>query len=326
MIGVTGVTGHIGFALAKALNKNGIAFKALVRDINDPVLNEISADFHIGNVLAPESLKSFCRDVNILIHLAGFISIHKKDTDLYERINVEGVDNIIQACKHSGVSTLIHFSSIHAHRSLGLDVEINEKTPYAGDSIHLYDSSKAKGEILVLKARDQGLNTVILNPTGVIGPYDIKPSLIGQMIIHMYNGKMPVLIKGGFDWIDVRDVVKATLKIVESDIRNEKFILSGSYHSLQDIASLIYSYKGRRYRGISVPIGLAKAGLPLATAYSAISGKKLLFSEASLDAIAEASNKVNGNKANQILDLYRTPFEKTIFDTLHWFNARKKIK
>lgn len=116
----------------------------------------------------------------MVIHLAGKISIVVYDRELVQAINVTGVKNVVAACISTGVKRVVHVSTIHAHKQKPVQRELDETRPLV-DSNHAatYDSSKARGEQIVREAIQDGLNAIIINPTGIIGPYDFEPSLFG---------------------------------------------------------------------------------------------------------------------------------------------------
>ena len=91
----------------------------------------------------------------------------------------------------------------------------------------------------VRKGIEEGLNAIIVNPTGVFGPYDYQPSHFGTALLSMANGKMPALIDGGFDWVDARDVAQGAMLAEKKAPAGSKYLLSGHWVSMPDIADMI---------------------------------------------------------------------------------------
>ena len=139
-----------------------------------------------------------------------------------------------------GVSRLIHFSSIHALEQKPLDTPVDETRPLVTSEDHPpYDISKAGGEREVLKGIEKGLNAVIINPTGVIGPYDYYPSHFGEVLLSLACGKFPALVNGGFDWVDARDVAYGAMRAEEVAPRGSKYLLSGHWASMPELAFML---------------------------------------------------------------------------------------
>jgi len=150
--------------------------------------------------------------VDVVFHLAAQISIDNKHTQQVFETNVSGTQKVIEACKITGVKKLVHFSTIHTIHSYGQEKPLDETNPLIASSNIAYETSKAEAEKLVLAAASDGLGAVILHPTAVIGPYDFQPSYLGQALIKIYKNQLPMLVPGGYDFVDVRDVAKAAIE------------------------------------------------------------------------------------------------------------------
>ena len=166
--------------------------------------------------------------------------------------------------------------------------------------------------------RERNLDTVIINPTAVIGPHDYNPSLSGKLFSDIYTGNLGSIVSGGFDWVDVRDLAIAVSSILKKDIKNEQFILSGNWASIKQLADRVCFAKGKKYRGITSPLRLAYLGLPFINLYSKITGTLPLYTTESLKAIKEGSKNVDHTHAKKILDYTPRPFNESIDDTMKW--------
>ena len=317
-IAITGASGHIGNNICRHLISEGYVLKVLVREPNERSLSELEIQMVMGNLFSSESLDELMHEVDIVIHVAGKVSIYPKDKEEIFKTNIEGVKNVVDACVKNGVKKLIHFSSVHAHKGFGPEVPINEQTPYSDNESSPYDYSKAQGEQIVIKARERNIETVIVNPTAVIGPYDYNPSYSGKLFSDIYTGKLGSIVSGGFDWVDVRDIAVAIGAIIERDIKNEQFILSGNWASIKQLADRVCHAKGKKYRGITSPLRLAYIGLPFINLYSKITGTLPLYTTESLKAIKEGSKDVDHSHAKKMLDYSPRPFNESIDDTVKW--------
>jgi nucleoside-diphosphate-sugar epimerase len=323
-IAITGASGHIGNTLCLELLHKGHTLKILARN---PARIPFKGDFEIvqGHLFDEESIDNLLSGCDVLVHLAAIISINPGKRELIFYTNIKGPENMIAGCLHNGVKNIVHVSSIHAHRSTHAHQVINESSIYETSDKSAYDYSKYRGEQLMLEARGKGLNTVIVNPTGVIGPYDFKPSLSGRMIMDVYSGKMPFIISGGFDWVDVRDVANAICIIIDKKIMNDKFIVPGHWVSLKEMAHTICKQKNKKYSGVSMPLWLAFAGVPFIRVWSKLTGSEPLYTMMSLRTVKFSSRKISRQHAKEVLGYNPRSFENSIQDTVEWFNKHNMI-
>lgn len=254
-----------------------------------------------------------------VFHTAAIISIGIDSKEKIFQTNIEGTRNVIEACLQHKIKRLVHFSSIHALKNGLPDKLLDESRPLAGVEAFYYSQSKAGAEVLLLDACNRGLNTVILNPSSVIGPFDFIPSLAGQMIIKIAAGKLPFLIKGGYHWVDVRDVVTAAINSMQMGRSGERYLLTSQWMSLSEIAAIICKEVNRKTPAI-VPDFVAWTGLPFIQLFSKLSGKKALYTKESLNIISYSPKLVNHQKAVKELGFKPRPVEETFVDSLHWLN------
>lgn len=317
-IALTGISGHIGNNLTRILLDNDYSVKGLLRSFETGINGKIKADYIVGDLSDSTALDKLCEDADVLIHLAGKVSIYPSDKEEIYNTNIEGVKNVIDACLRNGIKKIIHFSSIHAHEAYGPTVAINESTKYVESESSPYDYSKSMGEQLMIKARQKGLDICILNPTGVLGPNDFQPSLTGKMMMAIYQGNFPMIIKGGFDWVDVRDISEAVISILKNNISNEKFILSGHWAEIKYIAQKVSVENGKNYSGYAAPMFLAKIGLPFIQLYANLLSKPPLYTTQSLKAIEFGSTRVEHFHAKQILNYSPRSIDDTLKDSTQW--------
>ncbi len=314
---VTGASGHVGNNLVRTLLREGRQLRAVIHENSLPLAG-LSIETVRGNVRDAESLVRAFRGADTVFNLAGLVSIADDCWDEVEATNVAGVKNVIAAVKAAGVKRLVHFSSIHAICQEPLDCPVDEARPFVGKGKPPYDRSKAGGERLVQEAAAEGLNAVIIAPTGIIGPFDFQPSHTGQMIISLMRGKLPALVEGGFDWVDVRDVVVGALKAELVAPSGAKYILGGHYAPLGDIADTLKKLFGSKVPGFTAPAWLARVGVPFMERYERMSGKRALYTRASISAIC--SNKATSHaRAARDLGYNPRPLETTLRDTVEWF-------
>lgn len=279
-----------------------------------------------GDLGKPESLVSFCKGLDVIIHLAAKITIGNNSFESVYGVNVDGTKNLVEAAKKEGVIRFIHFSSIHALVHEPLDQPMDETRPLATDSIIAYEKTKSIADKWVMQQQSDTFDVIVLNPTAVIGPFDFKPSLMGQMLIRLYDGFLPGLIPGGYDWVDVRDVCEATCNAIKKEKGGERYILSGTWKSVSDYAKLASKSGGRAIKKPVFPLWFARLGLPFIQLYSKLTGQHPLYTSQSLSILQQGNRNISNEKAKRELDFNPRPLEVTLKDTIRWLKEHKMIK
>ena len=316
---VTGASGHVGANLVRALLHQGHSVHALVH-VDTAALAGLDVQTLRGDVCDLSTLRCAFQGADVVYHLAGQISISQDSGGMLGQVNVEGTRNVVRACLDCGVRRLIHFSSIHAVTATPPEVPVTESTPLVEDGTEhpSYDQSKALGERIVAEAVRQGLDAIVLAPTAVVGPHDYRPSYFGQVLLSLARNRMPLLVSGGFDWVDVRDVVEATIRAEETAPSGSKYLLSGHWLSLMDVARLAGDVTGSPVSCAAVPLPLARACAPLAEAFCRLTDRTPLFTRYSIEALCQ-HRLVSHQKATTELAYQPRSFEETLADTYRWF-------
>jgi len=320
-IGITGASGFMGVNILKLLKGNkDYSLKLLLRE-EPSYMREFKYDKVMGDLADKNALQEFCTDVDVIIHLAAAISIESKNNDLVMETNVIGTKNLVEAAKKAGVRRLVHFSSIHALQHQPLDVLMDENRPLALNSILEYERTKAMGEEYVMKNNSETFQVIILNPTAIIGPNDYKPSLIGLMVQKIVVGKLPALVHGGYDWTDVRDIAKAAIVAITQGKPGQRYILSGTWLPISELALLIGQTAGKQSKIPVIPIWIANMGVPFIKLYASITKTQPLYTYQSLKILQEGNRNIQSNKAKADLGYEPRELEETIKDTVAWFKG-----
>jgi dihydroflavonol-4-reductase len=242
--------------------------------------------------------------------------------DELKRINVDGTRNVIEACLHCGVRKLIYFSSIHAYQQAPFDQPLDEDRPLqVGDNIPPYERSKAAAEHLVRRAAVRGLASLIIIPTAILGPYDYHPSYIGGALQMLAGGRIPALVEGGYNWVDVRDVVKGAIQAERLGNSGERYILSGHWRSLVEVAQTTSRITGKSAPRLVVPIWLADLFQPVMEKLAQINHSQPLYTKPMLGAL-RSNQQITHARATRDLGYQPRPFEETLQDTLVWLTKR----
>ncbi|HUX55987.1 MAG TPA: NAD-dependent epimerase/dehydratase family protein [Bacteroidales bacterium] len=231
---------------------------------------------------------------------------------------------MIKAANYAGAKKFIHFSSIHAFQTEPSDMILDESRSLVESDKTIYEFTKAEGEREVMKAVKEGLNAVIINPTAVIGPFDSRGSLLGQALLKIYQNKLPFLVSGGYNWVDVRDVVSASIQAIESGNKGERYILSGEFCTLQELSAMISKISGNKIPVI-VPVSLARLACPFFQIYSSVTKKEPLYTYQSLDILVNSPVNISNAKARKDMGYEPRPLEQTLIDTFNWYRGNNFI-
>jgi dihydroflavonol-4-reductase len=317
---VTGASGHLGANLVRSLLAKKWKIKALVHR-DKRALEGLDIEYVPGDVLDKESLIKAFTGADVVFHLAGRISVVTYDRKEVEAVNITGVQNVVDACLATSVKRLIHTSSFHAHKQEPLDQPMDESRSLLDEGIYPpYDHSKAKGEKIVRDAIEKGLDAIIINPSGMLGPNDFKPSHFGTTILSMAKGKTPVLVDAGLSWVDIRDVADGMIKACEQATLGAKYFFSGNWITLQDIAQQVAAITGVKPPQIVLPMWLAKTSAPAAMFFDRFRGRRPLFTPISMKEL-ESNPDISHARASKELGYQPRPIEQTIADTVAWFQT-----
>ena len=321
---VTGGSGHVGGNLVRELLSRDYEVDCLVRS-DTRALDNLDVSLVNGNMLNPSEMIPLMKDCDVVFHSAAFVAVEKVQEELMRKINVEGTKSIVTAAIDSGVEKMVHFSSIHAFEQQPTSEPLIENRPLVSDPKALpYDRTKAEAQKVVIDASEQGLEVNVLHPTGIIGPYDFKPSRMGKVLSDIALGNMPFAINNGFNWVDVRDVAISAVNCVEHGIDGQNYILPGHWASIPDISSIVNQITGKRTHLVTIPFWMAYLALPFASVNSKITGRRPSFSKGSLQALAIQCRNVPGNLATDHLNHLPRPIEETIDDTISWLAQNQK--
>lgn len=326
---ITGANGFLGNNLVRELTKNpNHEVRALVSSLDRAdALKGLRCKIFAGDVTKPDSLdKIFDVPQNAkvyVIHCAAIVYIKSKPNPVLHSVNVGGTQNIIDKTLEIGAK-LVYVNSIHAipelpHGETMTEVDYFDPTKVEG----AYAKSKAEAAQLVLDAvKNRGLDACIVHPSGIIGPYDFKTSHLTQLIIDTMNGRLKAGVKGGYDFVDVRDVVAGIIAACTRGKPGECYILSGRYVSVPDLLKMIAVASGRKPIKTYLPLWLAELTAPLSEIYYNIKKQPPLYTKYSLYTLRSNSNFSHA-KADRELGYHPRPTEETITDTVKWLMSKE---
>jgi dihydroflavonol-4-reductase len=255
--------------------------------------------------------------VHGVFHLAGVISIMPGPNPFVRKVNVDGTKNVLRAAMERGIK-MIYTSSIHAIQRVQ-DGVIDESIPYDMNNPYgVYDRSKAEATLEVLKAAHAGLEAVVACPTGVIGPYDFRGSMMGTVIHDAAAAKPTLYVDGAYDFVDVRDVADGLISAAENGMRGESYILSGQRISVRYMLETVREITGRHFFQMKIPFDLAKFAAIFTPLYYRFAHATPRFTPYSLEVLQSNSN-ISHAKATRELGYVPRSLYESIRDTVKWF-------
>ncbi|WP_455241349.1 hopanoid-associated sugar epimerase [Petrachloros mirabilis] len=317
---VTGATGFVGGAVARALVRAGVDVRVLVRtDADLQNLEGLSVERLTGDLRDPASLRKVLTGCRQLYHVAAHYALWAKDPSIFYEINVTGTRNLLEAARDVGIERTVYCSTIGA---IGLPPDGGlgtEETPVSLDQMagH-YKRSKYLAEQEVLKLANEGLPVVIVNPSAPVGAGDVKPTPTGQVIVDFMKGRMPAYIETGMNIVDVDDVATGHLLAMQKGRQGERYILGCRNLMLHEVFEILSKLTGVKAPSIKLP---RLAILPLAYVNQWISNLTGQPPRIPLEGVKMAKYKMHYDcsKAIRELGLPQTPPEIALEKAVRWF-------
>lgn len=322
---VTGATGHIGNVLVRKLIEHGYEVKSLAMNEKDgEILKGLNTEIVYGDVRKIETLVKAFEGADVVFHLAGIIEIGSGNKKKVHEVNVDGSKNVVAACKMAHVKRLVYTSSVHAiPEKEGVITETKEFSPKLVKGT--YAKSKAEATNYILNSNSEELEVIIVHPSGVIGPYEYIKSNMGQLIIDCANGTMKASIKGGYNFVDVRDVVEGIVEAADKGKPGECYILAGHSITIKELMAIIEKLTGKKAPKFIIARWFAYITGALSEVYYKIVHEKPLFTSYAVYTTGTNHN-FSIEKAKKELGYTIRPIEETIKDTIEWYKQRGEIK
>lgn len=326
MILVTGATGHIGNVLVRKLLDQGEKVRALVwRGEDTTPIQGLDVEQVEGDVLEPATLEPAMQGVDTVYHLAGIISIMPGKNPFVWKVNVEGTRNVLNAARRVCIRRLVYTSSIHAIARAPQGVEMNESLGFDAENPYgEYDRSKAAASLEVQKASKEGVNAVIVCPTGVIGPFDFRKSEMGEVIRGAAEAHPMFYVEGAYDFVDVRDVADGIIAAGKNGRQGESYILSGQRLSVRYLLATVREVTGKAFSSVKIPFSLAEFAARFTPWYYRRTQAKPRFTPYSLEVLQSNSN-ISHKKAAMELGYKPRPLYESISDTVRWYLENRKL-
>jgi dihydroflavonol-4-reductase len=324
---VTGVTGFVGAAVARALIAHGWQVRGLVRSgARELNLRALELEVARGELADRASLESALVGCDALFHVAADYRLWAPDAREMYRTNVDGTRSILEAARAAGVRRIVHTSSV---ATVGLPADGSqgeEGTPVTlADMIGHYKRSKFLAEQLVRDWVQPGEQVVIVNPSTPVGPGDVKPTPTGQIIVDAARGRTPAYVDTGLNIAHVDDVAEGHRLALEHGKSGERYILGGEDLPLRDILRIIAELVGRRPPRVRLPHAAVLPVAYLAEGFARLTGGTTRIT---VDGVRMARKRMFFSSARAARELgYRSrPARAALADAVRWFAENGYLK
>jgi dihydroflavonol-4-reductase len=323
---VTGATGFVGSHSTRALLAAGHEVRALVRDLDKATAvfgaQEIEGlQFVLGDITDRDSVTAALDDCEGLLHAAAVVSLDPALAERAHRTNTEGARNVLQSALDLGIQRIVYVSSLTALLDPdGSPVSVDGPVRTGGEG---YAESKAESEIYVRSLQDAGAPIRITYPAGIIGPEDPGRSA-AMMGVKVYVDKMLLLTTGGIQQIDVRDLAKIHLKLLEAEPAAGRHITAGHYMPWETLASTLEDL-GVAVRRVSAPAPLLRALGSACDFVASISRFRPMLSREAMTYLTQWQPVPNAPELQDWGIELRPPAE-TLRDTIGWLRQQGYVK
>ncbi len=313
MIFVTGASGLIGSFICRKLIGEGYSVKALRRPTTDlKLLVDVQdkIDWIEGDLLNVSEVETYLAGADKVIHCAGYVSYDKREEELIYQTNVEGTANLVNAAVNQNVKLFLHFSSV---ASIGKDKNTRISTEdtqwIEEENISTYARSKHQSELEVWRGWAEGLNTIIINPSLVLGPGDWEKSST-QVFKYIYEENR-FYTSGIVNYVDVRDVAEVTLRLLNLEFKGERFIVNAGNVSYRGLFEAIAASMGKKPPSVKVNNAMIRLTIILEKLRSKLLGTKPLVTE-ELSSVSKNQHVYANDKLKNAVNITFRELEETV--------------
>ena len=328
---VTGATGFIGGNLARELWGRGYRVRALARPgSNTLTIEDTDIEPVTGDLLDRDSVERALEGCQAVFHCAAAYTFWSRDPSQIYRTNVEGTRTVLEAARQAGVERVVYTSTVstigipptpplgkEGEGGLGLGDETTVVDPH-----HLvgnYKKSKYMAERVALQMAEEGLPVVVVNPTAPVGPWDVKPTPTGRIVLDFLKGRIPAYVDAGMNVVDVSDVAVGHILALEKGVVGQRYLLGHQNLTLKAVFDLLQQLSGRPAPRWKVPHWLALGVGYVDQLVEGVALRREPRVPVEGLKIARRPMYVSCQKAVAELGLPQSPVEAALEKGIHWF-------
>lgn len=324
---VTGANGHLGGTLVRMLSKRGETVRGLVLPGENP-LPLPHVRYMRGDVRDADSMRPLFEETGgaalCVIHTAGLIDIADAVSERLYDVNVNGTKNVLALCRAYDVERLVYVSSVHAIPEEKRPAVLREAASFSPERVTGgYAKTKAEATQAVLDAVRDGLDAVVVQPSGIIGPFDTAGNHLVQLIRDYLRGALPACVRGGYDFVDVRDVAAGCLLALENGRRGASYILSNRHYEVKEVLDIVRGEAGGRRLPV-LPMAVARAAAPFLQWTARLRGRRPLYTAYSLHTL-KSNDRFSHDKATAELGYRPRDLRDTLRDTVLWLRRKQAV-
>jgi len=324
---VTGATGFVGANVVRELLRERATVRVLARPQSDRrAIDGLAIEICEGDLVDPASIRRAVQGAGTVYHVAADYRLWARHPEEIYRANVEGTRAVLEAAGDAGVKRIVYTSSVGA---LGIPKDGTpgtETTPVTlADMVGPYKASKFLAEQVAIGFALKGLPVVIVNPSTPIGPWDIKPTPTGQMVVDFLSGRMFATVDTGLNIVHVRDVARGHLLAAERGRVGEKYILGNANFTLSEIGRLLSEIAGSRAPRARIPYAVAWLAAGCMEVAARVTGTT---PRVPLTAVRMARKRMffSSAKAVRELGLPQTDVRTALAEAADWFSEHGYVK
>ncbi|GAA4290027.1 NAD-dependent epimerase/dehydratase family protein [Aestuariibaculum suncheonense] len=317
---VTGATGYIGHQLAMSLASKDVVVHALCRDIHSfKVPTHKNIMVFEGDLCEKSSIEEAIKGCDYVFHTAAFTNLTCKNIHNFYQANVVGTEHLLEASLEQGVKKFVFTSTLSVYGPSYKDIPITEKQPRLASYSNDYELTKSMAEEKILAYSKRGLPYVILNVSKVYGP-GIKTFSNGVSRLIELMAKKDILFVPDrtevmCNYVYIKDVVKAHIKVMRLDVSNERYIIGGDNISYNVLFQKIKRLTNSKIRIIKFNYSLVKLGVVLGNVFRTTLGWPGGLTPSVLDALFVNRSSMS-DKARKDLKYKATSLEKGLNQTI----------
>jgi dihydroflavonol-4-reductase len=317
---ITGATGQVGHAIARRLAGDGVDVRALVRSPERARALPDGVQPVFGDVTDAPSLGAALDGAVTVYHAAGIPEQWRKDVDEFERVNVGGTRNVVEAALAAGVERFVYTSTDDVLvQAPGEEYDESALSPNPGATP--YQRSKQEADRIVVAGLDRGLPAVFLHPAGVYGPAPFLVKGLNDLLLQLAKRKTPALLPGAMAVAYSEDVADGHVRAAVQAEIGSRYLLAESFHSLTDIARAVAYAEPRAKVPRVMPLPVARAVATAGEGVARVTGKPPMIPRSVLQFL-ERGSRPSGARARAELGWDPTPFATGVDLTLAHFRRQ----